>query len=596
MSRERESDPFWKSPERDMPTGNITRRAAGSGSSVESTPLVAGHASKPGVGILCIRDRVTATRLIMLLLCIAMVGKECSNGSLSAAMHELSEYGLTDVVANMPGVGTIFYGLGKFSQVFANYYVGARLVLFVTSCLSAIGQILFLTASPSWMMLGWAMSQFANAHLWATAIRVIAQWVHGSDVGRSVAAIGAATDFGIIFANGWFASFQAIFESNVYLHAFSPFLFAGGFLSFESIAMGTFLRDSAQAAGFDPPTPPPASFGKEASSSSSSSSGGSGGGGGGSGGSGGGRRQQENAAPASAAAQLASSEAIKRDVSNSSSSSGSGGGGGGGGGGGESPQQRAPPSLASHPLDALNICDALWSLAHDVRVWLALSTNMLYALYMGVMGFVPKMAIEKLGYPDEIGTLLQIAAPIGSVVASVAGGYAIDTCSKSMVKLIGYVLVAEGSFASVALITLLSSGGYQALGVALPWLLMLMNLTTGFYWNVVLNVFCVRFGGANHASTLVFALEVSIYVLSVPLSFMYGHLAAARAWSTMFSCSVALFLLGNAVAVAFVLVDDRMAALPRAVPYFSRPGGGGRGGGQGGGIATSGKATPNDKV
>ena len=52
----------------------------------------------------------------------------------------------------------------------------------------------------------------------------------------------------------------------------------------------------------------------------------------------------------------------------------------------------------------------------------------------------------------------------------------------------------------------------------------------------------------------------------------------------------------NAVAVAFVLVDDRMAALPRAVPYFSRQGGGGRGGGQGGGIATSGKAMPNDKV
>ena len=100
--------------------------------STEGTPLVAKRPlltePRRRRGILCVIDRDWATVLILLIVCFAMVGKEGSNGSLAASMYELDEVGYGDVVANLPGVGTTFYGLGKLSQVFANYHLGARLV------------------------------------------------------------------------------------------------------------------------------------------------------------------------------------------------------------------------------------------------------------------------------------------------------------------------------------------------------------------------------------------------------------------------------------------------------------------------------------
>ena len=118
------------------------------------------------------------------------------------------------------------------------------------------------------------------------------------------------------------------------------------------------------------------------------------------------------------------------------------------------------------------------------------------------------------------------------------------------------------------LLALLVSGSYAVLGNLLPWLLLIMCLNTGFFWNVLLNVFAVRFGGATHASTLVFVLEISIYVAGVPLSFLNGHLAAAKDWVALFSSSVCFFYLGNVCAQLFVLFDEGASPMPKALQFW----------------------------
>ena len=503
------------------PEPEAQSRSARSPAPSEATPLVgvseewhrARHGATRSIGIFCITDRVWATRLILLLLCIGMVGKEGSNGALSASMHELGELGFTSTIANLPGIGTIFYGTGKVAQLLFNYYLGARNTMLATGFLSSAGQLMFSTADRGLMTAGWALSQFANAQIWATSVRLIARWVDGPDVGRAIAAIGAATDVGLIMSNAMFAAFQAMF-ANDWMHAFAPFLCMGIWLGVQAVVEGLFLRDSAEAAGFKSPAP---------------------------------REMLERQRVAAERAE---------------------GKGGAEDGAEDAEADECEESGFVHPLDGLSITDALWSLSSDRRVWIAVATNTFYALHMGAMAFVPKFAIELLGYPDSTGTLLQMAGPIGSMTAAVGGGYAIDRLSSGNVKTLGYLLLLLGCASGGLFLGLLYSGSHQALATALPYLLMCTCLNTGFFWNVLLNVFAVRFGGATHASTLVFVLEISIYASGVPLSFLSGHLAASKHWRTLYTLSFVNFYLANLFAQLFVLFDEGASPMPRALRFW----------------------------
>ena len=131
------------------------------------------------------------------------------------------------------------------------------------------------------------------------------------------------------------------------------------------------------------------------------------------------------------------------------------------------------------------------------------------------------------------------------------------------VKLIGHLAVVCGVTCGCLLIGLLCTGNLAVLANAMPWLVCTMSLACGFYWSVTITVFCIRFGGRTHVSTLSGGIDFCSYVFLIPYQFLFGGLVPH--YKTMWAISLAIYITAIAASLALIVVDEKYPPLPHAV-------------------------------
>ena len=557
-----------------MPVGNKRPQQQAASSSqaltaTESTPLVAAKDDAPDdnpenpPGYLFVTNRTRGVYTTLAMVALAIATKEGSNSLYGATLSELTDYGYTTLSKYLPGIGSACYACGKASQIFIIYRLGARNVLALSAAVSGTGVLIFASGNLPLMYIGWMMEQFSNAHIWATSTRLIAAWVNGPEVGRSAATIAASNDLGVLIFTSIFSALQShTKEYNEYLYTFSPYILMGCLLLFNSCLEYTLVRETPAEVGFIPPSAPPPSFGSsvkkiegadgadagkgkdgadgKASSESSSLKGG-----GKDGGKGAGLSVSTTRLPSGGQASGAKEGRAKEGRAME-------------GGASDGSQ-----STGSHPLDALDLTDALYSFAQHGRVWLCFIANAAFSLYYCMVNYIPTFAIDELGYSESDGTLLLTAVAIGSLVADLFGGIAMDKLPAATVKHIGHFAVACGVACGCLLIGLLCTGNRVVLASAMPWLVSVMSLACGFYWSVTITVFCIRFGGRTHVSTLSGGIDFCSYVFLIPYQFLFGGIVPH--FVTMWSLSIAMYIIAIAASLALVIVDEKYPPLPAAI-------------------------------
>ena len=486
----------------------------------EGTPLIGkldpncSRMARPFLG--CIDSRQLAVKVTLAIMFIAMSIKEGANASLSSSLAELEKAGYPGATTIMPGAGTPATLLGKICVMFAVHRIGPRPVFVVAALCSGVGLFLVLSAHFGTMVLGWCLTAFSNAFFWACATSLISQWVDGHEIGRAIMVLGASNDVGSLIYSAAFSALQAEFgasksTSSTYFAAFCPFLLMGLLMVVGSGVYAVSLRSSATDAGFSPPSAPPSTFGAT-------------------------DRQVNRGA---------------RELPDKPA-----------GPDGRDPVA-APTASSPHPLNELSVLSAVGVFAAHGRVWLCLVVNAAFMFTYTTVLFVPKFAVDVLGYPASVSTLLVTAVALGSLLSDVLGGLAIDTFSRPAVRRIGLVLALLGIVCYFSVATLLAQGALQPLRRLLALLILVIAVSSGFFWNILLGVFTIRFGGPVHSATLAACLDVVSFLLFIPYQFSTGSQVESRRYISFWCFGLSFYLLAMAAAQLLLHLDESLPALPQ---------------------------------
>lgn len=214
---------------------------------LETTPLVSKAAP-----YLCFRERGYASVFTFILIFITVAIKEGSNGGLPSSLPELSAIGIDTRL--LPGIHTVCYAFGKLSGGVLTFFIGPRMVLILAMLLSSLGGLCVLSTDQMLLCIGTGVSAYANAHVWGSASRVVAQWSQDGEIGRSVGlSLGLANDLGTMIFTVIFSTMQLSIPPPSVLHATSPYLLMTALSLVNVLALLLLLRSSAVEAGFPPP-------------------------------------------------------------------------------------------------------------------------------------------------------------------------------------------------------------------------------------------------------------------------------------------------------------------------------------------------------
>lgn len=199
------------------------------------------------MAIFAVSHRALALTLVML----TLVVKETSNVTLPVALPALllesepSGPGL--LAANVPGIGSTYYALGKLTMVLFTHSLGARFILVVACLLGGVGMLTCTIGSFTALSVGWSCTQFAVAHIWGASVAVFGCWVEPALVGRIIG-IGMA-----VGSDGGGALGSFVFSLLLDAHGWrAPFYLTGVALFSVAVLIALGLFNSPVEAGLAP--------------------------------------------------------------------------------------------------------------------------------------------------------------------------------------------------------------------------------------------------------------------------------------------------------------------------------------------------------
>lgn len=500
---------------------------------------------------LCFRERKTALIFTMCLVFFSIFVKEGANTTLPASLPPLRRLNYTDLAERLPGTGTGFYAIGKFSQVYMTYTLGGRTTLASAAALSSVGQMFLASGEMALMPVGAAISAYANAHFWGASTRITASWADQEDIGRAVGwFLAIANDVGIGFFSAVFAALQRTFPyaTKPRLHAFAPYFLMVVLLNIVAVLVSTLLRSSAVDAGFAPPR------------LLSNKSGGS--------------------SSAGISISSSSSGSGARDGGGESAGGGGAGGsskGGGGssrsskGGAGTLPAGRATEGAGvalvagEHPLDRLSLVSALRSLFSDSRIVGAVSMAVSATLAYTGGTYITTYATIHLGKTDDAATMLNLYFGLGCIGGGICVGLVRDILRPASPVRLHILLTAVGA----AMVTTVLALHFTDQRATLSSLFPLLLLVQGFcltWFNANLAIWAIRFAGPVHAATIAGALDCISCTFGIPFQFFLGHVVIGDEEFSLYLALTAVSFLAN-ILIGTVLfgVDETMP--PHAQAY-----------------------------
>ena len=219
-----------------------------------------------------------------------------------------------------------------------------------------------------------------------------------------------------------------------------------------------------------------------------------------------------------------------------------------------------------HPLATASFSDALRSFGSDCRIWLMLVACTAYAVETSITTvFAPAYASGQLGASDGESARLLSFVMAGHMAGDLVGGFVKDSLRGRAMLTATLVIKALGvGFAAawVALDRRLTAVGPPAttspaaLVTLVGVLLLAVQLTVTYSWNVVLSSFVLHAGGPRHAATLAGVLDCVSFAARIPLSFVVGACAADAQWSAVPSLLVLFVLAGHGCMAVFVAIIE----------------------------------------
>lgn len=257
-------------------TGHGTDVATGAtdAKATEATPL---HPKLPipprGSPIPLVSTRPCAVTFTLTILGFVFAFKYMANDMLDSTLPTLEDLGYLTMVRYGPAIGHVSYGVGKLSQIVVSAQFGTWYTLVVATLVGGIGLLVFTMGSEVLSIVGWSVSSFGLAHVWAPSFAIAAGWVDPAFTARTVGVLQGCSALGGVGGAFVATAILAALPFSEYgaVHIYALYWEVGGLLVFAALFELIFLRSSAAAAGFTPPAPsaPPPSVASSATSKSS---------------------------------------------------------------------------------------------------------------------------------------------------------------------------------------------------------------------------------------------------------------------------------------------------------------------------------------
>lgn len=426
----------------------------------------------------------------------------------SSQQPELLAAGYPSALSVWPGLSACFTASGKLSQIVVIRIIGAYWTICIALMLISIGLFLISTGHESLMAIGLSMSAFSNAHLWGSGVGVLANWVPGEHMGSAVGAVmGAASDGSTMLFSVVISVLQsALAPAGSWGATFVPFLMFAGLVGVHALSNFLFLRRSAEDAGFDPPTAPPPRLDAEAVAEENQ------------------LKHDDGAKPEIVKTELTSAGVV-------------------------------------HPLEGVDTGTAVRVFLSHGRVYLAMGICTFFAMVTAFPSYVGTFGVD-IGLSDSVASLLLVAAGGGNLIADLGAGFMNDHFTLRTFKRVGIITQLLGAVSAVAVLALYVARQFEALHAVLPVALFFINVPIGLYWNVVVAVFSVRFGGPSHAHTLSGLMDFISFVCVIPVQFGFGSLITAGHWTAVLVLTVSFFLSGCISTNLHQYFEERLPSLP----------------------------------
>ena len=215
-----------------------------------------------------------------------------------------------------------------------------------------------------------------------------------------------------------------------------------------------------------------------------------------------------------------------------------------------------------HPLDDLTLSQALLYFAKSPRVWLICLSIACLTVLFEFQGFIPIYLKETFGLTAGIAVMSASSFPIGSLIASLLGGFVFDVINKrTRIFVLGGMMVCS-SLCLTALLLIPSFGLTNPLAL---WTtlaaIMLFGVAISPCYYIPMSVFSIDFGGVR-CGVLIGLIDAVGYLFAMAFDFIGGAVAdRADGWSQFLTILLVVSAVGTVTLSLFLILEHRADTL-----------------------------------
>eukprot|EP00908_Phaeocystis_cordata_P007853 Transcript_18524.p1 GENE.Transcript_18524~~Transcript_18524.p1 ORF type:complete len:611 (-),score=148.25 Transcript_18524:51-1883(-) len=198
----------------------------------------------------CFKARRSATLTTIALLYLGILGKSIGDAALYATLPAVrAATGYPAVLTQLPAAGTVVYAVGKAVGVLTVSAVGGRNMILLAL---AGGTLLFFFTDGRYaiMLATWCAFRLATSQVWGGFTYIVANWVDGADVGKTMGILAVAWELG---TGGAEAIFGWMLGDRGVEHWREPFYVTGFVNIAVFVVIFLFLHGTAVSAGYRMP-------------------------------------------------------------------------------------------------------------------------------------------------------------------------------------------------------------------------------------------------------------------------------------------------------------------------------------------------------
>lgn len=223
------------------------------------------------------------------------------------------------------------------------------------------------------------------------------------------------------------------------------------------------------------------------------------------------------------------------------------------------------PLSARCSAGAVSLAAKLRRFATEPRFWfVCMSTGCIWMLFE-FDSYVPVYLADNVGIEPGQASLAGAAFPIGMIISTIGGGFALDKLTRRQGNILIFVSMCC-NIAVVVTLWVLTATATVTLLSALA-LAFLFGLSLGLPAYMPNSLFALRFGGKKDCATLLALIDVFGWGAIITLDLATRSLASSvdeGGWTSLFTMMVVVGTLGVVVLGIFMILDTRAAARDEA--------------------------------